>query len=141
MLSFYKEPRSRPINSAKSIGTLSLNCAVDKLQNPLPRTTILFEGDRNSTGGRNDVFQTAEGFGYTFVFYKEKLYEKMRLKWSKSKENLKKIMRFNFQNLVFLLAKNRYFVVIAFKVLKMEFKFKYTTLITKVQPILASLFQ
>ena len=74
-------------------------------------------------------------------FYKKKLYEKMRLKWSKSKENLKKTTRLNFQNLVFLLAKNRYFVVIAFKVLKMELKFKYTILITIVQPILASLFQ
>ena len=31
-----------------------------------------------------------------------------------------------------LLAKNRYFVVIAFKMLKMEFKFMYTILITKV---------
>ena len=40
--------------------------------------------------------------------------------------NLKKNTRLNFQNLVFLLAKNRYFVVIAFKMLKMEFKFKYT---------------
>jgi len=33
---------------------------------------------------------------------------------------------------VFLLAKNRYFVVIAFKMLKVEFKFKYTILLTKV---------
>ena len=29
--------------------------AVDELQNPLPRRTMLFEGDTNSTGGRNDV--------------------------------------------------------------------------------------
>ena len=41
-------------------------------------------------------------------------------------------MRLNFQNLVVLLAKDRYFVAIAFKMLKMEFKFKYTILITKV---------
>jgi len=46
----------------------------------------------------------------------------MRLKSSKSLENLKKMTRLNFQNLVFLLAKNRNFVIIAFKMLKMEFK-------------------
>ena len=55
-------------------------------------------------------------------FYKKKVYKKMRLKSSKSEENRKKITRLNFQNLVFLLTKNRYFVVIAFKMLKMEFK-------------------
>ena len=33
---------------------------------------------------------------YTFFVYK-----KVRLKWSKSEENLKKVTRFNFQNLVF----------------------------------------
>ena len=44
----------------------------------------------------------------------------MRLKWSKSKENLKKITTLTFQYLVFLLAKNRYFIIIAFKMLKME---------------------
>ena len=43
-----------------------------------------------------------------------------------------KITRVNFQNLVFLLANNRYFVLIAFKMLRMEFIFKYTILITKV---------
>ena len=32
------------------------------------------------------------------------------------------------QNLEFLLAKNQYFVVVAFKMLKMEFKFKYKIL-------------
>ena len=32
--------------------------AVDEQQNPLPRKTMLFEGDTNSTGGRNDVFPT-----------------------------------------------------------------------------------
>ena len=47
-------------------------------------------------------------------------------------ENLKKVMRLNSQNVVFLLAKNQYFVDIAFKILKMEFKFKHTILITKV---------
>ena len=50
----------------------------------------------------------------------------------KSLENLRKIMRLNFQNLMFLLAKNRYSIIIAFKILKMEFKFNYTILITKV---------
>ena len=34
--------------------------------------------------------------------------------------NLKKITKLNFQNLLFSLAKNRYFVVIAFKMLKMD---------------------
>ena len=42
------------------------------------------------------------------LFYKKKVYKKMKLKWSKSEENLKKITRLKFQNLVFLLAKNRY---------------------------------
>ena len=42
--------------SAKSLGTFSVSYAVDKLHNPLPRTTMLFEGDTTSNGGRNDVF-------------------------------------------------------------------------------------
>ena len=46
--------------------------------------------------------------------------------------NLKKMKRLNFHKLVFLLAKNRYFVVIAFKIFKMEFKVLYAILITKV---------
>ena len=41
---------------AKSLGTLPVIYAVDELQNPLPRTTMLFEGDTSSTGGRNGVF-------------------------------------------------------------------------------------
>ena len=49
----------------------------------------------------------------------------------KTLENLKKVTRLDFQNLVFLLAKIWYFVVFAFKVLKVEFKFKYIILITK----------
>ena len=56
----------------------------------------------------------------------------MRLNWSKSSNNRKEMTRFNFQNLMFLLAKKRYFVVTAFKMLKMEFKFQYTILLTKV---------
>ena len=65
----------------------------------------------------------------------------MRLKSSKSYENLKTIKRHNFQNLVFLLAKNRYFVVIVFKILKMEFKFKYTNTNHESVNHLANLFQ
>ena len=42
--------------STKNLGTLPVIYAVDELQNPLLRTTMLFEGDRNSTGGRNGVF-------------------------------------------------------------------------------------
>ena len=41
--------------SAKSLATLPVIYAVDELQ-PLPRTTMLFEGDMNSTGGRSGVF-------------------------------------------------------------------------------------
>ena len=47
--------------SAKSPGTLPVIYAVDELQNRLPRTTMLFEGDRNSTGGRNGVFPNSKG--------------------------------------------------------------------------------
>jgi len=45
--------------------------------------------------------------------------------------NLKKMKRLNFQNFVFLLAKNRYFVIIGCKMLKMEFEFQYARLIAK----------
>ena len=45
---------------------------------------------------------------------------------------LRKITRLNFQTLVLLLAINQYFIVIAFKMLKLEFKFKYMILIKKV---------
>ena len=38
---------------AKSLGTLPVIYAVDEQQNPLPRKTMLFEGDMNSTGGEN----------------------------------------------------------------------------------------
>ena len=57
------------------------------------------------------------------IFYKTKVYKKMTLKWSKFYENLKKITRLNFQNLVFSLPKHRHFVVIVFKMLKVEFRF------------------
>ena len=42
--------------SAKSLGTLPVIYAVDELQNLLSCSTILFEDDRNSTGGRNGAF-------------------------------------------------------------------------------------
>lgn len=42
--------------SAKSLAILHVIYAVDELQNPLPRTAMLFEGNTNSTGGRSDVF-------------------------------------------------------------------------------------
>ena len=47
---------------------------------------------------------------------------------------------FTFHNLVFLLAKNGYLLGIPFKMLKMEFKFKYTILITTLQTMLVSVF-
>ena len=36
--------------------------------------------------------------------------------------NLKKVTKINFYNYVFLLTKNRYFVITAFKMLKLELK-------------------
>ena len=44
-----------PTMSAKSLGTLP----VDEQLNPLPPKTMFFEGDTNSTGGRNDVFPSS----------------------------------------------------------------------------------
>ena len=41
--------------SAKSLETLPIIYAVDKRKNPLPRTTMLFEGGTNSTGGTSDI--------------------------------------------------------------------------------------
>ena len=49
----------------------------------------------------------------------------------KSQGSISKIECFH-RYFVVSLVNNRYFVVIAFKVLKMEFKFKCTVLITKV---------
>ena len=42
--------------SAKSLGTLPVIYAVDEQQNTLPRKTMFFEGDTNSTGGGKYVF-------------------------------------------------------------------------------------
>ena len=45
--------------SAKSLGTLPVVYVVDEQQNPLPRKTMSFEGDTNSTGGISDVFPSS----------------------------------------------------------------------------------
>ena len=53
--------------SAKSLGTLPVIHAVDELQNPLSRTKMSFEGDRNSiVEGEMVSFHIAKGFGYRF---------------------------------------------------------------------------
>ena len=65
-------------------------------------------------------------------FCKKRIYKKIKLKFSKSYENLKKITRLYFGSLVFLLAENRYYVGIKFKMLKIEFKIEYTGLAMKV---------
>ena len=57
--------------SAKSLGTLPVIYVVDELQNPLPRKTMLFENDMNSTGGEMMSFQIAKGFGYLFNIVKK----------------------------------------------------------------------
>ena len=41
--------------SAESLETLPTIYAVDERKTPLPRTTMWFEGDTNSTGGTNDI--------------------------------------------------------------------------------------
>jgi len=51
----------------------------------------------------------------------------MRPKWSKSEENHEA----QFLQFSAFIGQNRYFVFIAFKILQMEFQFKYTILITK----------
>ena len=67
---------------------------------------------------------------------------KIRLKWAKSSENqkkiltkseknLKKIVRLDFQNAVLLLGKNRYFVIIEFKTVKMEEKVSHCSYFCK----------
>ena len=57
----------------------------------------------------------------TFFYKKDK---KMRLNWPKILRKSQENHEAQFQNLVFLLAKNRCFVIIAFKVLKTEFKIR-----------------
>ena len=52
--------------SAKSLGTFPVIYDVDEQRIPLPRKTMLFEGDTNSTGGEMMSFQVAKGFGYRF---------------------------------------------------------------------------
>ena len=68
----------------------------------------------------------------TYFFYKKKVYKKMRLKLSEYYKNCKEITRLNFSKLSVFIGQNRYFVTIAFKMLKMEFKFKYIILTRKV---------
>ena len=64
-----------------------------------------------------------------YLLHAKKVNKKIRLKWTKSLENHKAQFR---KLSVFLLAKNRYYVIIAFKIMKMEFKFEHTRLTKKV---------
>ena len=48
-----------PTMSTKSLGTFPVICAMDELQNPLPRKTILFEGQRTITIGISDAFSNS----------------------------------------------------------------------------------
>ena len=41
---------------AESLGTFAMIYAIGKKQNPLPRKTMLCEGDMNSPAGRSDAF-------------------------------------------------------------------------------------
>ena len=49
--------------SAKSLGTLPVIYAVDELQNPLPQTTMLFEGDSNNRTGVEHCMGVPKTFG------------------------------------------------------------------------------
>ena len=51
---------------------------------------------------------------------------------AKSYENLKKTTRLYFQSLMLLLVKSRYYVIIAFKMIEIEFKVEYTKLAKQV---------
>ena len=46
--------------SAIGLGTLAMTYATKKLQNPLPRTRILCEGDMNNPARKNDAFYVAK---------------------------------------------------------------------------------
>ena len=48
--------------SAKRLGTLAMIYATDELQNPLPRKTMLCEGDMNSAAGRSDAILHSKVF-------------------------------------------------------------------------------
>jgi len=52
----------------------------------------------------------------------------MRANWPKSQENHRSL----FPKVPFLVAKFRYYVIITFQMLKMEFKFEYKALAKKV---------
>ena len=45
-----------PTMSAKSLGTFPVICAIDEVQNPLPRKTMLFEKHMTSIIGISDTF-------------------------------------------------------------------------------------
>ena len=53
-------------------------------------------------------------------FFMEKTFIKI---WGSNGKNIKKITRLNFQNWVFLLVENRYYISNTFKMLKMEFRY------------------
>ena len=42
--------------SAKSLGTFPVICAIDEIQNPLPRKTTLFKWNMTSVIGISDTF-------------------------------------------------------------------------------------
>ena len=41
---------------AKSLGTLAMIYVIGELQNPLPRKTMLWKGDKNIPASRSDTF-------------------------------------------------------------------------------------
>ena len=41
---------------AKSLGTLAVTYAIGELQNPLPRKTMLWKGDKNISASTSDTF-------------------------------------------------------------------------------------
>ena len=47
---------------AKSLGTLAMVYAIVELQNPLPRKTMLWEGDMNISASRSDTFLQRQRF-------------------------------------------------------------------------------
>ena len=58
--------KTRATMSANSLGTFPVIYAVDEQQNPLPRKTMLFEGDKIALEGEMMSFQVAKDFGYRF---------------------------------------------------------------------------
>ena len=68
---------------------------------------------------------------HVFLF-KKVVYRQIWLKLPKSKESRKKFSWLNFQTLVVLFAKIRYYVIITFKMLLIEFNFEYARLAKKI---------